>query len=142
MTYNQIVKKIQNLLESHPMLKEARFASPTEWIGYNSQPLFPVACYVMDVGNFNVGRELIYSIQFWFIDKSGVEGEFETEIVGNMHGVANDIVMSLRQDRFISIDTTINWTAVSEKFEDYLSGVTLTFNLTTVSDFNNCDFPI
>jgi hypothetical protein len=96
----------------------------------------------MDTGNFNVGRELIYQMQFWFIDKSGVEGEFETEVVGNMHSVANDIVMALRQDRTISIDTSISWTAISEKFEDYLSGVTLTFNLTTVSEFNNCDFPI
>jgi len=59
-----------------------------------------------------------------------------------MHSVANDIVMALRQDQKISIDTSISWTAISEKFEDYLSGVTVTFNLTTVSEFNNCDFPI
>jgi hypothetical protein len=142
MTYNQIVTKIQALLQSHPMIKETRFASPVEWLGWNSQPLLPVASYVMDTGNFNVGRELIYQIQFWFIDKSGVEGEFQTEVVGNMHSVANDIVMALRQDRTISIDTSISWTAISEKFEDYLSGVTVTFNLTTVSEFNNCDFPI
>ena len=142
MTYNQITTKIQALLQSHPMIKEVRFASPTEWLGWVSQPLLPVASYVMDRGNFNVGRELIYQLQFWFIDKSGVEGEFETEVVGNMHSDANDIVMALRQDRTISIDTSISWTAISEKFEDYLSGVTLTFNLTTVSEFNNCDFPI
>jgi hypothetical protein len=50
--------------------------------------------------------------------------------------------MALRQDRTISVDTNIRWDAISEKFEDYLSGVTLTFNISATGQFNNCDFPI
>jgi hypothetical protein len=60
-------------LQSHPMIKETRFASPTEWLGWVSQPLLPVASYVMDTGNFNVGRELIYQMQQTKLDLSKQE---------------------------------------------------------------------
>jgi len=41
MTYNQIVDKLQTLLESHPMIKEVRFSSPAEWLFRDNQPVFP-----------------------------------------------------------------------------------------------------
>jgi hypothetical protein len=78
----------------------------------------------------------------WFLDKSGVEGEFEQEVISDQHSIANDIILALRRDMTISIDDNITWTAISEKFEDYLSGVTLTFNFQTNGEFSNCDFPI
>jgi hypothetical protein len=71
-----------------------------------------------------------------------VEGEFEQEVISDQHSIANDIILALRRDMTISIDDNITWTALSEKFEDYLSGVTLSFNLQTNGEFSNCDFPI
>jgi len=29
-----------------------------------------------------------------------------------------------------------------DKFEDYLSGIEITFNMTTVSEFDACDMPL
>lgn len=142
MTYNQIITKITDLLTSNPIIKSVRFATPTEWIGYVSMPQFPVALFFINNGQLNAGRDLVYTIQFWYLDKSGVEGEFEQEVISDQHQIANDIVMALRQDRTISVDTNIRWDAISEKFEDYLSGVTLTFNISATGQFNNCDFPI
>jgi hypothetical protein len=142
MTYNQIITKITDLLTSNVIIKTTRFATPTEWIGYANMPQFPVALFNINNGQINAGRDLVYSIQFWFLDKSGVEGEFEQEVISDQHQLANDIVMALRQDRTITIDSNIRWDAISEKFEDYLSGVTLTFNIFTTGQFNNCDFPI
>jgi hypothetical protein len=142
MTYNQVVKKIQTLLESHPMLKTVRFTTPTEWIGYEEQPVFPVANFFISTGQLNRGSDFFYQLEMWFLDKSGVEGEFEQEVISDQHSIANDIILALRRDMTISIDDNITWTALSEKFEDYLSGVTLSFNLQTNGEFSNCDFPI
>jgi hypothetical protein len=141
MTYNQIVTEIRTLLTSHPMIKSVRFATPSEWLGWEQQPTFPVVSYSISNGSYGLGRELIYSIQFWFLDKSGVEGEFETDVISDMHGIANDIVLALRQNELLTIDDTINWSGISEKFEDYLSGVNFTINISTLGEFNNCDFP-
>jgi hypothetical protein len=141
MTYNQAVTEIETLLSSHKMIHEVRFASPTQWINFDSVPAFPVASYVINSGSINSGRELVYNIQFWFLDKSGVDGEFETEVTSNQHAIAYDIIASLRQDTRFVIDDQITWNAISEKFEDYLSGVELTINLSTIGAFGACDFP-
>ena len=58
-----------------------------------------------------------------------------------MHGIANDLISVLRKDLQITIDTSITWNAISEKFEDYLSGVTLTLNINITDSNPNCSFP-
>ena len=141
MTYNQVVTAIETLLSSHKMIHEVRFASPTQWLNFDNVPTFPVASYVINSGSINSGRELVYNIQFWFLDKSGVDSEFETEVTSNQHAIAYDIIASLRQDTRFVITDQISWNAISEKFEDYLSGVELTINLSTIGAFGACDFP-
>jgi hypothetical protein len=142
MTYNQVVNKIRTLLESHPFLKDVRFATPAEWLNWDSVPNFPVASFSIDSGNFNLGREQIYSLKLWLLDKSGVDSEFETDVVSDMHGIANDIISNLRNGSSVfTIDDQISWNAVSEKFEDYLSGIEITINLSAIGEFGLCDFP-
>jgi hypothetical protein len=141
MTYNQIVTEVETILTSHAMIKDVRFATPVEWLAWESEPVLPVALYYIDQGNFNIGRELTFSVQFWFLDKSGVEGEFETEVTSDQHQIAGDIINLMRQKISYSIDDQIVWNALSEKFEDYLSGVTLTFTISTTGEFGACDVP-
>jgi hypothetical protein len=141
MTYNQIVDKIQTLLESHPMIKEAKFTSPSEWLFRDSQPVFPCANFVINSGQLNQGREMTFTTRFWFLDKSGVEGEFETEVISDQHQIANDIIAQLRKDFTIGIDTNITWNAISEKFEDYLSGVEFTITISTTDEYQLCNLP-
>lgn len=142
MTYNQIVNRLQSLLETHPMINAVRFATPTEWLAWNEEPILPVTLFSIATGNINSGREITFQVQMWFLDKSGVEGEFETDVISDQHQIAGDIILTLRQDRTLVIDSNIGWNAVSEKFEDYLSGVTLTFSISTIGEFNACDFPV
>jgi hypothetical protein len=143
MTYNQVVKEIQTLLESHQMLHTVKFASPIEWLNWDDQPVFPLASFAINRGGLNAGREQTYQIEIWFLDKSGVEGEFETDVVSDMHSIAADIISTLRKgSNPYVIDAQISWDAVSEKFEDYLSGVYLTFNLSIVSKFDACSMPV
>jgi hypothetical protein len=79
----------------------------------------------------------------WFLDKSGLEGEFETEITSDQHSIAADVISNLRkQSNSYLIDTNINWDAISEKYEDYLSGVGLTLNLNAISKFDACDISL
>ena len=143
MTYNQVVKEIQTLLESHKMLHTVKFSAPVEWLNWDNQPVFPLGSFAINRGGLNAGREQTYQIEMWFLDKSGVEGEFETDVVSDMHSVAADIISTLRKgSNPYVIDAQISWDAVSEKFEDYLSGVFLTFNLSVVSKFDACSMPV
>ena len=143
MTYKQIVTQITNLLESHAMINTVKFASPTNWINWDNQPVFPCALFNINNGIFNNGREQVYTITFWFLDKSGVEGEFETEVTSDQHSIAADIVSTLRkQSNAWTIGDSINWDAVSEQFEEYLSGVTLSLNINIVSDYDACNMPV
>ena len=143
MTYNQVVKEIQTLLESHQMIHTVKFATPIEWLNWDNQPVFPLGAFAINRGGLNAGREQTYQIELWLLDKSGVESEFETEVVSDMHSVAADIISTLRKgSNPYTIDTAISWDAVSEKFEDYLSGVYLTFNLSVVSKFDACSMPV
>ena len=142
MTYNQIVKKITDLLESNKMISTVRFSSPNEWLGWTEMPVMPVANFVLNNGQLNAGREIVYSVTFWFLDKSGIEGEFEQQVINDQLLIANDIISALRNDQTISTDINISWTAISEKFEDYLSGVTTTFNISLTGKFGKCDFPL
>lgn len=142
MTYNQVVTEINSILTSHKMIKTVRFASPLEWLNWDNQPVFPLACYSINSGNLNAGREQVYAINFWFLDKSGKEGEFETEVTSDQHSICADIISKLRSqsNRYV-IDANITWNAVSEKFEDFLTGVQCTVNLSVVSEFDACSIP-
>jgi hypothetical protein len=143
MTYNQVVNEIQTKLEAHPLIKTVKFNPPTNWLNWDDQPVFPVACFVINSGQLNAGREQVFNIQMWFLDKSGLEGEFETEITSDQHSIAADVISNLRkQSNSYLIDTNINWDAISEKYEDYLSGVGLTFNLNAISKFDACDISL
>lgn len=141
MTYNQLIKKITTLLQSNVIIKSVRNATPQEWLGFEEMPVMPVALFNINNGQLNAGRDLVYSIQFWFLDKSGKDGENEQQVISDQHQLANDLVMALRQDRTLTIDANVRWDAISEKFEDYLTGVTINFNIFTTGQFNNCDFP-
>jgi len=124
------------------MIHTTKFATPIEWLNWDDQPIFPLASFSINSGSFNLGKQRQYDIQFWFIDKSGVEGEFETEVVNDMHQVAGDIISKLRNgaNDFV-VDDNIRFDVISEKFEDYLSGVQLTLSLTSTSAFDGCDMP-
>jgi hypothetical protein len=142
MTYNQVVTEIEEVLENHAMLNTVLFETPVEWLNRNQVPTYPVASYAINSGSLNVGREQIYRVDLWLLDQSGRDGEFETSVISAMHGVAYDVLSILRKggNSWI-ISPSVSWIAVSEKFEDYLSGVKITFDLTVVRDYGSCDTP-
>ena len=125
------------------MINTVRFATPVEWLNWDDQPVYPLASFAINSGGYNIGREQLFNIQMWFLDKSGVEGEFETEVTSDQHSIAADIVSSLRKlSNKWTIADSVSWDAVSEKFEEYLSGVTLTLNINIVSDYDACNMPV
>jgi len=124
------------------MIKEVKQNTPQEWLGYNNQPVLPVACFYSANGSIDLGRDLIYNFKIWLLDKSGVEGEFEMEVISDMHQIACDIINALRQNKDLSVDDKIRFDGISEKFEDYLTGVEINFNIAVTGQFNLCDFPI
>lgn len=143
MTYNQVIKTIKAILGSHAMIKSVKVASPREWLFEDSQPVFPVACFAMNSGSLNVGREQVYNLSLWFLDKSGIEREFEDDVASDQLQICADIISKLRNcANNWTIDDNITYNLISDKFEDYLSGVEVSFNMTTFSDFDACDIPL
>lgn len=141
MTYNQVSKTLRDLLESHAMIKTVKSDTPQEWIK-KDEYVFPMALYSIGNGSLNLGREQVYTIDLWFLDKSGQEGEFEEEVISDQLSICADIVSKLRLgSNPYTIDTDVTWQSVRDKFEDYMAGVQIQINLSTKSDFDACDFP-
>lgn len=142
MTRNEVITEITTILEANGMIKSVVPNPPVNWLMWNEQPLFPNASFDIANGQYNSGRELVYTIEMWLLDKSGVDNEFEQSVSNNMHLIGADIVNVLRQGfKKYSISSNVSWTKIEEKFEDYLTGVTFTFDLSVVNDFTACDVP-
>jgi len=143
MTYNQLVTTLQSLLSSHAMIKTVKHTTPKEWLQRESQPIFPIATFNINNGSINVGAQQVYTVQFFFLDKSGLEAEYETDVISDQIQIASDIVNIMRiGSNAYFIDDNITFSAISDKYEDYLAGVELTINITTQSDFSACDAPL
>jgi hypothetical protein len=142
MTYNQLVEEIRTILQSNAMIHSVRYATPAEWINYANDPTLPIAMYTIDNGSYDSSYQNTYNVTFWLLDKSGAEAEFETEVISDMHNVGRDIVNALTlSSRQYGVDLPIRWDAVSERYEDFLSGVTFTLTIQTNGKSTFCDFP-
>ena len=143
MTYNQLITTITSLLQSHAMIKSVNYATPKEWLLRNEQPVYPVALFSVNSGTLNIGREQIYNVQFFFLDKSGQEAEFENDVISDQVQTASDILSLIRTGRKnYSIDDNVSFNAISDKYEDYLAGVELTINISTQNEFTGCNVPL
>lgn len=143
MTYNQLITTIQSLLQSHAMIKTAKNVTPKEWLLRDEQPIYPIATFSVNSGSINKGREQIYNVQFFFLDKSGKEAEFETDVISDQMQTASDIISLMRGGRnSYSIDDNISFNAISDKYEDFLAGIELTINISTQNEFTGCDVPL
>ena len=144
MTYNQLIKYLTDLLQSHAMIKSVENQSPQEWFGVTTRDIqFPVACFTSGSGSLNKGQLQNYNVTFWFLDKSGQEGLFEKDVVSDQHGIAYDIITRARvEDQPWIVPDDINFDVAFGQFEDYISGVTLTIDLETNSNFTACDMPL
>lgn len=142
MTFNQVINEIKTICESHAMIKAVKYETPVEWINRGGVPEFPVVNYTINSGAYNSGRELTYRIELWILDKSGSDGEYETDVIADCHKIGADIVNSMRQQfKSYSIGNSVSWIPLSEKFEDYLSGVKLTIDLSAMNEITACDIP-
>jgi hypothetical protein len=143
MTYNQLITTLQDLLSSHAMIATVRNATPQEWLFKDSQPVYPIACFSILSATANKGNEQDYSVQFFFLDKSGAEQEFEPDVISDQMQIAADIIGLIRgTKRTYTIEDTVTRNAISDKYEDYLAGCEFTTNITTQGAFDGCDVPI
>ena len=142
MTYNQLITTITSLLQSHAMIETAKFTTPKEWLLRDEQPVYPIACFSVNSGSINIGREQVFNVQFFFLDKSGKEAEFENDVISDQIQTASDILSLMRTGRKdYSIDDNVSFNAISDKYEDFLAGVELTINISTQNEFTGCDVP-
>jgi hypothetical protein len=144
MTYNQIIATLQSLLESHAMIKTVKNETPGEWLNKTPKPVYPVSCFFINSGTFSKGREQVYEVQFFFLDKTGTDRQFEPDVISDQVGIGYDIVEMMRGGRKpYTVDDNVTFNTISDgKYEDYLAGCSYTLSITTQSDFDGCDAPI
>lgn len=125
------------------MIKSVKGATPREWLFKNSQPVLPIACVSINSGSLNIGREQVYNLTLWFLDKSGLEREFEDNVCSDQLQICADIISKLRNgaNNWL-ISENITYNLISDKFEDYLAGVEISFDITTYSEFDACNIPL
>ena len=124
------------------MIKTAKYITPKEWLLRDEQPVYPIACFSINSGSINKGREQVYNVQFFFLDKSGKEAEFENDVISDQLQIASDIISLMRGGRNnYTIDDNLSYNGISDKYEDYLAGVEFTANITTQRAFDGCDAP-
>ena len=125
------------------MIKTAKNVTPKEWLLRDDQPVYPIATFSVNSGSINKGREQVYNVQFFFLDKSGKEAEFETDVISDQMQTASDIISLMRGGRnTYTIDDNISFNAISDKYEDYLAGIELTINISTQNEFTGCNVPL
>ncbi|CAB4204284.1 hypothetical protein UFOVP1384_44 [uncultured Caudovirales phage] len=125
------------------MIKTAKNVTPKEWLLRDEQPVYPIATFSVNSGSINKGREQIYNVQFFFLDKSGKEAEFEPDVISDQMQTASDIINLMRGGRNnYTIDDNISFNAISDKYEDYLAGIELTINISTQNEFTGCNVPL
>ena len=96
MTCNQVLSTIRTLLESHAQIKSVKYATPKEWLFVNDQPTYPIACFAINSGSLNTGREQVYNVTLWFLDKAGMEAEFEPDVASDQLQIGADIISKMR----------------------------------------------
>lgn len=125
------------------MIETAKHTTPKEWLLRDEQPIYPIACFSVNSGTMNIGREQVFSVQFFFLDKSGKEAEFENDVISDQIQTGSDILSLMRTGRnSYSIDDNVSFNAISDKYEDYLAGIEYTINISTQNEFTGCNVPL
>ena len=125
------------------MIETAKHTTPKEWLLRDEQPVYPIACFSINSGTMNIGREQVFSVQFFFLDKSGKEAEFENDVISDQIQIGSDILSLMRTGRnSYSIDDNVSFNAISDKYEDYLAGIEYTINISTQNEFTGCNVPL
>lgn len=125
------------------MIETAKHTTPKEWLLRDEQPIYPIACFSVNSGTMNIGREQVFSVQFFFLDKSGKEAEFENDVISDQIQIGSDILSLMRTGRnSYSIDDNVSFNAISDKYEDYLAGIEYTINISTQNEFTGCNVPL
>ena len=143
MTYKQIKLAIQEVLQNHAMIKKVVFNTPNEWIFREENPDFPLRCFSMNAGVLEPGYKT-FDLQIWFLDRAGVDGEFEVDVVSDQLEIANDIAGLLKQSWVNDwlIEGDFIFEVLLEKFEDFLAGVKISATLKTVNNYDTCSIPL
>ena len=124
------------------MIKEVRFSSPLEWMFANEQPEFPLCCFRLETGTLEAGYTL-YDLRIWFLDLSGREGQFDDDVISDQLETAKDIWSLLKQSQVREwLAENANFTLLTEKFEDYISGVELSLQIKVFNQYVTCDIPV
>ena len=125
------------------MIETVKYATPREWLLRDEQPVYPIACFSINSGSINIGREQVFTVQFFFLDKSGKEAEFENDVISDQIQIASDILNLIRTSRKnYSIDDNVSFNAISDKYEDFLAGIEYTINISTQNEFTGCNVPL
>jgi hypothetical protein len=146
-TYNQIIEEFQNFATAHRQINEFGTGDLWEVVQHDSllkdynYPLLFVQDSPVSVGNGFIAN----SFNVLVMDKAN-EGTVETEVKSDTLLILLDVLayfdkLYLDNWKFVSLEKTSSITSFTERFDDTLTGWTMSLSFKQPLAYNECQIP-
>lgn len=146
MTVNQIVKRLQTIIQSHQMVRSYFYGNPNNFLT-EKQRDYPAAILQDASGSFlPAGNEFNMPFRLFILDLVNVAAdakENELEVQSDALSIAKDLVALFDSPEYDdwAVGRQVSFSLVAEKFEDMLGGVYIDFTIRTTWDKSYCEAP-
>ena len=153
LTYNQIIKEFNIFADKHEQINSFGNGDLWEVVEHNQLPDFNYNLLWVQDGNVTLGNK-IFTWNFNVLCMGMVEKDEvnENDVKSDTSQVLFDLLSYLEQ-KTNTTDYGTKWTLVNlvksgsmrsftERFEDAVTGWTMTVGLEIPNDYNDCDLPI
>ena len=146
LSLNGIVSLLQYKQQNHAQLSSGTFYFGDPWeFGQNETIKYPFFGARLLENNTLAGNLDTTSIEIFFCDLVHKDESNETEVLSDMKQIALDIYSQLRTDLKDDYKANLNDTAqlnpFTEKFNDMVTGWSITLNIEQFYDRSTCDTP-
>lgn len=145
-TYKQVTEFFRGLCSSHLLVKSFSVGDPSDIdVETNLEPYqrFPLVFLVPQQSSFDRGGKLTFNFTMVVADIAENDEELQINTINNclmiLQDIASRIIQTTWSEEGLVLETPINFTPWTEKFNNNLSGVSAEIAVVLKSPFNNCD---
>jgi hypothetical protein len=142
MTLVDLIKKIQDIQEAHPMIRTFGEGDIYDYVDNGGEIQYPVLWTVVKPSLYN-GTTLRYRLVLLFADLLTEDKSNRLQIQSDQMMVALDVLSKLKLDQSYSFNTAPQATMdlFQERFDDFTAGVSIEIEITSPMPLNFCQIP-
>ena len=146
LTYNQIIKTLNDFATSHYQINEFGNGDLWEVIQHDQQKDFNYPLlWVQDQPNTTTQGEIEMVFRCFFINLVQKDESNENEVKSDMHQCCLDLLAFWKKQtdyRLVSIDVNTSLTSFTERFNDELTGWWIDIKLNQQFNYDKCSIPM